>query len=219
VRREEQDENDAYLADWRVLWNAAPEAVHEQISNRRKAEPVKIGTVDEESWRLLWDAAPEDLKAELRIRWHDQQHLPFEGNRPLTAAQLREIIDTQKKSLRRWRPFEWVLTIIGIWLIVAIASSVWHSKLRYAMSYGAHWSGVTVEKKPHDCDFLAAPLGEKNCNSDAQVQTQKTTLSLDKNSGRRIVSYDDGKTWEFNDGPNPAKEGTTVYVRWQKVDD
>jgi len=113
----------------------------------------------------------------------------------------------------------WVVTIIAIWFIYVGVEVAWHSKARYALQYGANYGDVTKDKKPHDCDWLAAPLGDKNCRYDPLVQVQTITTGSDKNSGRPIVSYDDGKTWDFNDGTNPAKASTTVYVGWQKVDE
>jgi len=142
-----------------------------------------------------------------------------EPDHPVTADELREIIDEHKELISRSAPAQWVLTIIGIWIILAGASWAWHSKLRYFVWYGSDWDAVTVDKKPHDCDWLTAPLGDKNCHYDAQVQVQQTTISVDKNSGRRIVSYDDGKTWNFDDDANPAKAGKTVNVGWQRVDE
>jgi hypothetical protein len=142
-----------------------------------------------------------------------------EPDHPVTADEIRDIIHENKELFSRSGLSQWIGGIVILWLAIAGFAGAWHSKLRYVMWYGTDWSSVTVDPEPHDCDLLAAPLGEKNCRYDAQVTTQKTILSLDKNSGRRIVSYDEGKTWDFNDGPNPAKEGTTVYVGWKKVDD
>jgi len=71
-----------------------------------------------------------------------------------------------------------------------------------------------VGAKPHDCDWLAAPLGAKNCDYYPQVQVQRT--STDRSSGRPVVTFDGGKTWDYNDGPNPVKAGTQVHVGWQK---
>lgn len=113
----------------------------------------------------------------------------------------------------------WVSGLVLAWFVYLVAEAVWHSKARYALQYANSYGEVIKEKKPHDCDWLTAPLGDKNCHYDAQVQVQTIATGTDSNSGRPIVSYDNGKTWDFNDGANPAKASITVYVGWQKVDE
>jgi len=80
---------------------------------------------------------------------------------------------------------------------------------------------VMIEKRPHDCDFLAAPIGEKYCHYERVVSFVRWKIDR----GRPLVSYDDGQTWaEFtpdaNAGVVPAistiKE---VHISWQRKDD
>ena len=46
-------------------------------------------------------------------------------------------------------------------------------KLRVALQYGdkpfAHWPTVTIDKEPHDCDFMTAPIGIKHCHYERVV--------------------------------------------------
>lgn len=65
----------------------------------------------------------------------------------------------------------------------------------------AYWISITedapvdkviIEKKPHDCEFSAAPLGDKNCHYEKVMSKMMWSTST---KGDPIVSEDDGKTW------------------------
>jgi len=110
---------------------------------------------------------------------------------------------------------------------------LWDSKLRYAFQYGANYSDVTKDQKPHDCDWLKAPIGDKECHYDMKVLVAEIR-STDQKTGRSIISYDEGRTWTWNpdatlDASRPAPEtgyhpspGTyptrkIIYIVWLKV--
>jgi len=108
---------------------------------------------------------------------------------------------------------------MGCLLVVAlIVGGVWfgiwgrHTELRYAIEHSADLSQVTVERQPKDCDFLHAPLGLKDCHYEKEVTVVRHALDVE--TSRPIVSYDDGKTWNWEDG-GPGK-GVSVYVSWLK---
>jgi len=110
--------------------------------------------------------------------------------------------------------------VIGVFLW-SLPGMVWHSKWRYAGAYGVTLDKVHIDKHPHDCAFLAAPLGEKYCHYERTVSTVRWATST---TGQPIVSYDDGKTWsvfEPNANVYVPKISTVeeVYVSWEKKDD
>jgi hypothetical protein len=113
----------------------------------------------------------------------------------------------------------WIVGLFVFWLIYQAAIGAWYSKVRYAAQYGVDYSHVYKDKKPHDCEWLAAPLGDKNCHYDAEARKDSVMTSTDRTTGRPIVSYDEGKSWSWNDGDYPAKAESNVYVSWQKVED
>jgi hypothetical protein len=94
----------------------------------------------------------------------------------------------------------------------------------YSITAGAPIDKVTIEKKPHDCEFSAAPLGEKNCHYEKIVDKVMWATST---TGQPIVSDDDGKTWTVatwaNDPGTPKfpQYPTTrsVYISWKKGQD
>lgn len=104
-----------------------------------------------------------------------------------------------------------------VFYLVVIAIVVWFawlddSKLRYDIQYDAE---VTVDDKPKDCDFLTSPLSRKNCKYEKRVSA--TLYGSDDTTGKPVISYDGGDTWEWNeDGP---LSGGYVTVYWEKVDD
>jgi hypothetical protein len=96
-----------------------------------------------------------------------------------------------------------------------VLRDIWHSRLRYAAQYHVHYDQVTMAKQPHDCDWLAAPLGDKNCHYDAE--TQRVRLGIRENTNRPLVSFDDGKTWVDDNNVPPLTSG--VYITWKKIED
>lgn len=127
------------------------------------------------------------------------------------VRQVKEVIDS------KWS-LNWVGWLLIIYVILEVPGWVWHSKYRYALVYGVSPQTVTVQDKPHDCEFLAAPLGGKYCHYEPFVSTVRWATST---QGNAIVSYDDGKTW---DTYTPAADEKVpqystikeVLVSWEK---
>ncbi len=97
----------------------------------------------------------------------------------------------------------------------------WLNKLRYSIWYTVDSSEVQQpqDKPASDCDFLKAPIGIKGCHYEKTVTYQHIIASRDTNTNRSIVSYDEGKTWSWNDGDYPVSPGKTVLVTWQKIEE
>jgi hypothetical protein len=121
----------------------------------------------------------------------------------------------------KWSTVQWVgIILIGSYLW-SLPGDIWHSKWRYAQAYNVAESDVYIQEKPHDCAFLAAPLGEKYCHHDRVVLITRWATST---TGKPIASYDDGKTWNIFDPPagetvpklSTVKE---VIINWEKKDD
>ena len=104
----------------------------------------------------------------------------------------------------------------AIYLILLFGGVFWFSwfgdsKLRYELFY----SEAIVDDMPHDCEFLTAPLGYKNCSYDKVVSV--TTYSADVQNGSPIISYNEGESWDWN--PGGPTSGNTAYIRWNKTND
>lgn len=102
-----------------------------------------------------------------------------------------------------------VLMVLLLWVV----EPLWHSKLRYAIQYDVPFSSITTAKKPHDCDAMTAPIGDKDCSYEPDVATVRTGISAE---GKPIVSFDEGKRWTLDDSVPPTKPSVTVS--WKKVD-
>jgi hypothetical protein len=120
----------------------------------------------------------------------------------------------------KWSTVHWVGVMflgVSLWTLPGI---IWHAKWRYAATYGIPSSDVFVQNKPHDCAFLAAPLGEKYCHYERTVSFARWATSQ---SGNAIVSYDDGKTWSsFDPAGEKVPQYSTVkavYMGWEKRED
>jgi hypothetical protein len=122
---------------------------------------------------------------------------------------------------------KWSSAVIVGWMILGaflwdVPGNMWHSKWRCAATYSISSDNVVVEKHPHDCAFLAAPLGEKYCHYDREVSTLRRGTST---TGNRLVSYDEGKTWSVVES-DPAVTNwpqyntvAVVYINWKKVEE
>lgn len=89
----------------------------------------------------------------------------------------------------QWSAGRMLLTVFGIWLVFSIPGAIWHAKWRYALAYNVPSQKVQYEPRPHDCEFLAAPLGDKFCHYEVVVTTVEWATST---TGNPIISYDEG---------------------------
>ena len=124
---------------------------------------------------------------------------------------------------------------LPIFLLIAVISggTYWAggiNKVWYSVAYKVSPDHVQVDAKPKDCDFMHAPLGDKDCHYEAVVEAYNAKgdwiggdnapeFGHDTKTGKPIVSYDAGKTWEWfpDDIPNPKIE--SVLVKWVKKTD
>jgi hypothetical protein len=108
---------------------------------------------------------------------------------------------------------------VAIW-IWSLAEGGWYSKWRYALTYGVDAKNVIVKKKPHDCSFLASPLGTKYCHYDREI----TTLQWATSAEWKADCIMGMKTWTIfaPDPPSTVPKAATVekvYVSWKKIDE
>jgi hypothetical protein len=91
----------------------------------------------------------------------------------------------------------WVWYLVGAigWIFVSsICSDVFYSKFSYAMQYSVSVDQVHIADKPHDCAFIAAPIGNKYCHYERTI-----LRSDDVRAG--VTTHDD------------------VYVEYTRVED
>jgi hypothetical protein len=119
-----------------------------------------------------------------------------------------------------------VLVIVIGGPIVAFSHDKWSNALWYSFEYGVAFNDVQTDTKPTDCDFLHAPLGLKDCTYTPHVKVfngegflvggeNAPSYGSDTKTGKPIISYDGGKSWNWNEGattPNPKPK--TVRVLW-----
>lgn len=67
-----------------------------------------------------------------------------------------------------FRGIFWLIILLGAWMTV---KDIWYSKWRLGLAYNVSSGKVFVDKAPHDCDFLAAPLGAKYCHYERHMET------------------------------------------------
>ena len=110
---------------------------------------------------------------------------------------------------------------VGWWLLPD------DSTTKYTFQYDVAKNHVTIDPKPHNCDWDSAPLGSKHChyeklvmvlNSENQVVGGTGVAIGTSTTGKPIISFDGGKTWQINPAGNNLG-ARSVYVAWRKVED
>jgi hypothetical protein len=113
---------------------------------------------------------------------------------------------------------------VGLWVMAALwavsgyvmvwlaPESTWAYEWRYSLDDEFNGVEVTVNPRPHDCEFWTAPLGKKHCHYEKQVWTTRVRRAT---TGQRLMSLDEGRTWVPHDG----RSRPLVFVSWQRVQD
>lgn len=142
----------------------------------------------------------------------------------------RAVNGVERAVKAKWSSASYVYWgLISLYLFMVLPGQLWHAKWRYALAYNLSSDKIIINDHPHDCAFLAAPLGEKYCHYERTVSTTRwATSPADINglyaAGQPIVSYDEGKTWStFTPNPNVKvplySTVEAVYISWEKKDD
>jgi hypothetical protein len=83
-------------------------------------------------------------------------------------------------------------------------------RLRYALQYDVESSTVTIDKKPHECEWGSAPIGDKHCHYDANITTSNSRVEV-------VTQTSHGETVDAN--PSFSRKIQSIYVAWQKVEE
>ena len=90
----------------------------------------------------------------------------------------------------------------------------WAYRWRYTYGIDSALRGaeVVLDKRPHDCDFLTAPVGSKRCRYERRIATVRVKRMR---SGLPLASFDEGRSWSGVEGSTqPA-----VFISWGRIDD
>jgi hypothetical protein len=111
------------------------------------------------------------------------------------------------KSRTDLTTFVWI--VIGIFLVASWSGSwldKWTDKLWYSFRNDTAIIDVTVAKRPLDCDFFYAPLGNKGCDYKKRITVfggeQRRALIQQATSEEQRKAYED--------------EPNSVTVYWEK---
>src|SRR5437899_902819 len=130
--------------------------------------------------------------------------------------EISTILGNINNKLDRLKPSA-VWSVVGLFVVFVLipkwANSILDSKTRYALQYAVSDNQAFVAKEPRDCDFISAPLGDKNCHYEKAVSASK--CGTDNNTQKPVISYDDGKTWNWM--TEGIKCSPSVAVTWTKV--
>lgn len=138
------------------------------------------------------------------------------------ANRIEEGLERVETAIKeKWAMESWLVPVVLVTFFWSVPGDIWHSHWRYAMTYDIPSSEVYIQKKPHDCNFLASPLGAKYCNYERIVMITRWAKST---TGNPIASYDDAKTWSAFTPPagDAVPEQPTVkqvIVNWERKED
>jgi hypothetical protein len=106
--------------------------------------------------------------------------------------------------------------VIGIVIIVTffgwLFDAAWFYKTFYTMSYDMDLGRVEIAKKPHDCEFMTAPLGEKNCHY--QRVTNKVEWATNANGQPMRMGNPLGHSTVARRGRFKHRVSVTLTCRW-----
>jgi hypothetical protein len=126
-----------------------------------------------------------------------------------------------------------VLALLGLFVWFFILPARWTDPIQYSMEYSINSDQVHWTPEPTDCDFIHAPLGAKGCHYKKTVTAYNAAgyavagddaakWGHDTNTGKPIISYDNGKTWAWLPADAPTTPDLTVKmveIDWVKVTD
>jgi hypothetical protein len=126
-----------------------------------------------------------------------------------------------------------VVLIILALIVWFTLPSGWTDPINYSTEYSVKTDQVHWNDKPTDCDWGHAPLGAKGCHYQKTVTAYKAAGDVvagdnapkyghDTNTGKPIISYDNGRTWAWLPADAPATPDLTVKrveIDWVKVTD
>jgi hypothetical protein len=90
--------------------------------------------------------------------------------------------------------------------------SEWAYRWRYSTESGFSGAIVAIDRKPHNCEFMTAPIGEKHCHYEREIATVRVSKNRENEA---IVSYDEGKSWYRAESATSPQ----ILVSWRRVDD
>jgi hypothetical protein len=130
-----------------------------------------------------------------------------------------------------------VIAAIALWYGV-VRDSDWLAKVNAKSQYGVPISKIQiVGNRPHDCEFMTAPLGEKHCSYKGEYRAEWFTLSknnepivygTNQESPPTACSSEETdfahRCYRINDlgldeHPTAGWRARSVEIRWRKVEE
>jgi hypothetical protein len=175
-------------------------------------------------------------KEEKQIEWLEAEMTRLLGIRARSpedvqqAAELERLLKVGSKAQRDECVGKVTFYSILAAIIVFVVWAGGITEAWYCAKYQVTPDKLHVDAEPKDCDFMHAPLGIKGCHYEADVNAYNAEGSLvggdhapkygrDSKTGKTIISWDGGKTWEWMMGAIPNTKVTSIVVSWVKVTD
>lgn len=127
----------------------------------------------------------------------------------------------EKAIKDKWGTPQWMLAALIGFFLWSLPGVIWHAKWRYALSYHVTSDKIIIADHPHDCAFLAAPLGEKYCHYEKNVDTSTEKICP---AGYALTPSQDScydGSYPFGKGAtvNPQEKIASLYISWIRKED
>jgi hypothetical protein len=125
------------------------------------------------------------------------------------------------------------LLVFSFLVLAGIGWVLWAGSINhawYSLLYKVSPTKILIDQKPIDCDFVSSPFGAKGCSYKASVSAfnaagilvggDRTPKYARSTEGKPIVSFDEGKSWQWFSGSGadlPDPKVDRVTVSWIKV--
>lgn len=112
--------------------------------------------------------------------------------------------------------------LIGLAVLGSMAGLAWlvlPARYSYALEYDTVPKDVFIKQQPHDCDFLTAPMGSKNCHYKKEVETVKWHPDPNRVYFKsKVEGPNHSDAFASIPGEEVTDTHTKVYVSWIKED-
>ena len=122
----------------------------------------------------------------------------------MSAASFFQDLKRHTITLSKWVMGLSVLAFAVWWMLPDNWQIKW--QIKYAWEYSVDSDHVVIERKPHNCDWDSAPLGNKHCHYEAVVSTLNSAGTVVESGGKQNTAVGDQNV-------------TKVHVDWQRVED
>lgn len=129
---------------------------------------------------------------------------------------LKDIHSSLKKILSALESRNPWSGLVGAFIVIALIMGWpgskldrWTDRVWYSIMYSTDWKNVNIEKRPLDCDFFHAPVGDKGCHY------KKSTIVFGEEQRRALMQ----QATAPQERENYTRQPNSVTVYWERKEE